>query len=72
MALQWISDQVQLILIYPLLNLSGLLVGGVENLLSPKCQVKLSLEVRIHVELCLHLETPFCDIQTEGALMRLL
>lgn len=28
MALQWISDQVQLILIYPLLNLSGLLVGG--------------------------------------------
>lgn len=28
MALQWISDQVQLILIYPLVNLSGLLVGG--------------------------------------------
>lgn len=27
MALQWISDQVQLIVIYPLLNLSGLLVG---------------------------------------------
>lgn len=27
MALQWISDQVQLILIYPLLNLSGSLVG---------------------------------------------
>lgn len=27
MALQWINDQEQLILIYPLLNLSGLLVG---------------------------------------------
>lgn len=35
MALQWISDQVQLILIHPLLNFSGLLVGGKKNLLSP-------------------------------------